>query len=89
MDAYPIASAAQIQKLIGVPIGSAPERKKVQKKVNYPQNLLAALKADIKKPSEDQLLGLEFAIGQLKDAEQEVLSLYYEKGLTLREENEE
>ena len=33
-DVYPIASAAQIQKLIGVPVGSAPERKKVQKKEN-------------------------------------------------------
>jgi hypothetical protein len=28
--------------------------------------------ADIKNPSEDQILGLEFAIGQLKEPEQEV-----------------
>lgn len=85
MDAYPIASASQIKKLIGVPVGAVPEKKKAQKKVNYPQNLLTALKADIKNPSEDQILGLVFAIGQLKEAEQEVLSLHYEKGLTYNE----
>ena len=80
-----IASASQIKKLIGVPVGAVPEKKKAQKKVNYPQNLLTALKADIKNPSEDQILGLAFAIGQLKEAEQEVLSLHYEKGLTYNE----
>lgn len=85
MDAYPIASASQIKKLIGVPVGAVPEKKIAQKKVNYPQNLLTALKADIKNPSEDQILGLAFAIGQLKEAEQEVLSLHYEKGLTYNE----
>ena len=80
-----IASASQIKELIGVPVGAVPEKKKAQKKVNYPQNLLTALKADIKNPSEDQILGLAFAIGQLKEAEQEVLSLHYEKGLTYNE----
>ena len=50
MDVYPIASTSQIKKLIGVPVGVAPEKKKVQKKVNYPQNLLTALKVDIKNP---------------------------------------
>ena len=85
MDVYPIASTSQIKKLIGVPVGVAPEKKKVQKKVNYPQNLLTALKVDIKNPSEDQIFGLEFALGQLKESEQEVLSLHYEKGLTYNE----
>ncbi len=85
MDVYPIASASQIKKLIGLPVGAALEKKKVQKKVNYPQNLLTALKTDIKNPSEDQILGLEFALGQLKEAEQGVLSLHYEKGLTYNE----
>lgn len=52
---------SQIKKLIGVPVGAVPEKKKAQKKVNYPQNLLTALKADIKNSSEDQILGLAFA----------------------------
>lgn len=85
MDVYPIASVPQIRKLIGVPVGVTPEKKKAPKKANYPQNLLTALKVDIKNPSEDQILGLEFALGQLKEAEQEVLSLHYEKGLTYNE----
>ena len=34
MDVYPIASSDQIKKLIGRPVGTAPERKKVEKKKN-------------------------------------------------------
>lgn len=89
MEVYPIASAAQIKKLIGVPVGEAPEKKKPVKKVNYPQKLLKAMKLDMKSPTDDQLLGLEFAIGQLKESFQEVLRLHYEKGLTYKEVGEQ
>lgn len=69
MNVYPIALTSQVKKLIGVPVGTAPKKKKVQKKVSYRQNLFTALKTDIKNPSEDQILGLEFALGQLKEAD--------------------
>lgn len=88
MDMYPSESASQIKKLIGVQVGEAPE-KKATKKVNYPQNLLKAMKLNIKSPTDDQLLGLEFAIGQLKESCQEVIRLHYEKGLTYKEVGEQ
>ncbi|MDD3794815.1 MAG: sigma factor-like helix-turn-helix DNA-binding protein [Lachnospiraceae bacterium] len=43
----------------------------------------------MKSPTEDQQLGLEFAIGQLKESFQEVLRLHYEKGLTYKEVGEQ
>lgn len=89
MEAYPIANATQIKKLIGVKIGETPEKKKTEKKVNYPQNLLKAMKLDIKEPTEDQIFGLEFALGQLKESYQEVIRLHYEKGLTYKEVSEQ
>lgn len=87
MDIYPDASIDQIIKLIGVPVGVVPQRKKVkkEKKVTYPQNLIVEIKSDLKNPTEDQILGLEFAIEQLKESDQEIISLHYEKGLTYKE----
>lgn len=85
MNTYPIASASQIKRLIGVKIGDTPEKKRAIKKVNYPQNILKAMKLDIKTPTEDQIMGLEFALSQLKEAYQEVIRLHYEKGLTYKE----
>lgn len=91
-DVYPIASAEQIKKLIGRPVGVAPERKNTERKksdkktiVSYPQNLLKDINTEIENPSEDQLLGLEFAISQLKESDQEIIRLRYEKGLTYKE----
>lgn len=95
-DVYPIASADQIKKLIGRPVGVAPERKKVEKKkedkkekLGYPQNLFKDINVDIKSPTDDQILGLEFAIGQLKEADQEVIRLRYEQGLTYKAVSEQ
>ena len=95
-EVYPIASPEQIKKLIGRPVGVAPERKKVEKKKEdkkgkavYPHNLLKDINVDIKNPSDDQILGLEFAIGQLKEADQEVIRLRYEQGLTYKEVSEQ
>lgn len=95
-EVYPIATPDQIKKLIGRPVGTAPERKKVEKKkkdkaanVVYPQNLLKDINVDIKEPSEDQILGVEFAIGQLKEADQEVIRLRYEQGFTYKEISEQ
>lgn len=94
-EVYPIATPEQIKKLIGRPVGVAPERKKVEKKADkktkasYPQNLFKDINTDIKNPSEDQILGLEFAIGQLKESEQEVLRLRYEHGLTYKAVSEQ
>ena len=96
MDVYPIATSDQIKKLIGRPVGTVPERKKSEKKkedkktkAQYPQNLLKDINTDIKNPSDDQVLGLEFAIGQLKESEQEVIRLRYEQGLTYKAVSEQ
>lgn len=89
MNAYPIASASQIKRLVGVKIGDVPEKKKTMKKIDYPQNILKALKLDIKNVTEDQKIGLEFALSQLKESSQEVIRLHYEKGLTYRQIGEQ
>ncbi len=89
MDIYPIATAEQIRKVIGIGLGEAPQKKKAVKKVDYPANVLKALKLDIKSPTADQLYGLEFALGQLKESYQEVIRLHYEKGLTYKQISEQ
>ncbi|MCF0229883.1 MAG: hypothetical protein HUJ76_09370 [Parasporobacterium sp.] len=88
MELYPDASASQIRKVIGVQAGGTPEKKKPEKKADYPQNLFRAMKLNLKSPTEDQMMGLEFAIGQLQDDQREILRLHFEQGLTFREVGE-
>lgn len=92
-DIYPIASAAQIKKLIGTKVGDIIEKKKTTKntieKTEYPQNLLKALKLEIQNPTVDQKIGVEFALGQLRESFQEVVQLRFEKGLTYKEIGEQ
>ena len=59
------------------------------KNISYPQNLLKALKYDIEVPTEDQILGLEFVLGQLKESHREVVELHYKNGLTYRKISEQ
>ena len=59
------------------------------KNISYPQNLLKALKYDIEVPTEDQILGLEFILGQLKESHREVVELHYKNGLTYRKISEQ
>lgn len=59
------------------------------KNISYPQNLLKALKYDIETPTEDQILGLEFILGQLKESHREVVELHYKNGLTYRKISEQ
>ena len=59
------------------------------KNISYPQNLLKALKYDIEVPTEDQILGLEFILGQLKESHREVVEFHYKNGLTYRKISEQ
>ena len=87
-EIYPIATAEQIRKVIGVE-----DQEKVGKKkeeIQYPRNLLETIDInessdqpiDYQNMSKDQLAGLEYALGMLKTPEPEILKLRYEEGLT-------
>ena len=47
------------------------------------------MKYDIEVPTEDQILGLEFILGQLKESHREVVELHYKNGLTYRKISEQ
>lgn len=85
MEVYPIATAEQIRKVISAPAGKPVKKEKIAKKVDYPANLFKDLNLDIKNPTTDQTVGLEFVLAQLKDMQQEVIHLRYEQGLTYKE----
>lgn len=84
MEVYPIATAEQIRKVIGVPAGAPVKKERKIKKVDYPANLFKDLQLDIKNPTADQIYGLEFVLARLKDLQQEVIRLRYEQGLTYK-----
>ena len=65
------------------------EKEQREKNISYPRNLLKALKYDIETPTEDQILGLEFILGQLKESHREVVELHYKNGLTYRKISEQ
>lgn len=89
MDRYPDATAEQIQKVVGVGPGEEPRKKKTKKSVNYPASLLKALQLDMEALTADQMRGLEFVIGQLKESIQNVVRLHYEQGMTLAQIGEQ
>lgn len=65
------------------------KKEQQEKDISYPRNLLKALKYDIEAPTEDQILGLEFILGQLKEYHREVIELHYKNGLTYRKISEQ
>ena len=65
------------------------EKEQREKNISYPRNLLKALKYDIETPTEDQILGLEFILGQLKESHREVVELHYKNCLTYRKISEQ
>ena len=88
MQKYQDASVSQIKKIVGVKVTDVPEKKEKNikdKLPHYPENILKALKLTIKSLNEDQLLGLEFAINQLKETYKEVVLLHYKSGMTYKE----
>lgn len=82
IENYPIATAEQIKKVIGVKVGETPKKIKTEKKVDYPANILKALDLELKSLNKDQSFGLSYAIGLLKENYQELLQLHFEKGYT-------
>ena len=85
MDKYPIATADQIRKLLGGIVGVAPERVKKEKKVEYPANLLKELDLGISSPTDDQLIGLEYAISTLKMESQGFIEERFQKGKSFQD----
>ena len=82
MELYPVANADQIKRLIGGAFGTEVKTKK--KKTDYPQNLFKALGLE-KEPTDDQIMGLEYAIPMIKEREQEVIRYRFQEGLTYKE----
>lgn len=84
MDIYPVATADQIKRIIGIPTENR-QRASKKKKVNYPANLIKALDIGVTNVSKDQEMGLEYARGLLKEQHQEIIKLRFEEGLTFKE----
>ena len=80
----PTATAGQTGKVFVT--GETMQRRK--KQADYPENLIKALKLDLKTPTADQIRGLEFALRQLKESYQEIIWLYYRQGLTYKQISE-
>lgn len=83
------ASESQLNQVLG--IGADVEiHGNENHAASYPENLMKAINKgadisiDYKNLSKDQMAGLDFAISQLKENEQEVIRLRYEEGLSLR-----
>ncbi len=85
MEVYPIATAEQIKTVLGNIVGETPERAKKEKKVDYPANLLKDLDLKLKSLNEDQMIGLEYALGTLKLERRGYLEARYEQGKTYKE----
>lgn len=82
MELYPEATPQQIKRLLGGVVGESTEKIKKEKKVEYPGNLLKALELDILHPNDDQLIGLEYALGTLKSEARSLIEYRFEKGET-------
>lgn len=83
IEIHPIITADQIKKILGGSAGVAPKTIK-KKKTVYPKNVFEKLGIE-GEPTKDQIIGLEFAIGFLKEREQELIHYYYEEGLSYTE----
>lgn len=83
LEEYGIAAPEQIKKLLGLRPGETAVRSKKEKEVSYPQNLFAALKMPVNKPTKEQLIELEYALSNLEDQYAEIIRLRFEKGYTI------
>lgn len=72
LEMVPEATAEQIKKLLGTKVGETPERAKREKKVDYPANLLKALELDLTTLTDDQRIGLEYAISTCRLEAQDI-----------------
>lgn len=81
-DLYPGASERDIRRILGIRRAGESAEKKI---LPYPDNLVKALRIEglsADRMSEDQLLGLVVAVGQLREKQQRVLDLKYREGRT-------
>ena len=85
MDVYPVTTPEQIRGVIGIKAGERKEPEKKKIKVDYPANLLKELGLEFPSLSHDQILGLEYVLGQLRDESQEIIKLRYEEGRSYKD----
>lgn len=85
MDVYPVTTPEQIRGVIGIKAGERKEPEKKKVKVDYPANLLKELGLEIPSLTHDQVLGLEYVLGQLRDESQEIIKLRYEEGRSYKD----
>lgn len=92
LKSFPEATENDIRRIVLGEKGIRKEKvKKNQKKVDYPANLLKALELftedgrALTSLSADQMIGLEYALGLLKENEQNILFYRFEKGMTFAE----
>lgn len=102
IELYPDLAPAKILRIAKGSSAGVPKERKRKKKEDYPINLLKDIdinryldkagitlpEMDYDAPTSDQLLGLEYALGLLKEKSQEALRLRYEKQLTYKEVGE-
>ena len=88
MDVYPMATPEHIKNVIGLKPGERKEpikKAKRSKAGDYPSNLLKELGLGITHLSDDQKVGLEFAIGMLNPEYQEILRLRFAEGWSYKD----
>lgn len=76
-ELYPEAEERYLRKVVGIRKAGAPDEKKA---LPYPDNLIKALRIEnlsADDMTDDQELGLEVAVGQLRDRHQRVLEMKY------------
>ncbi|MCF0132731.1 MAG: hypothetical protein HUJ72_02580, partial [Blautia sp.] len=93
LEEYPASDSNELRKILGIGADAkSKEKKHADKAVDYPANLFRDLSSgknapalDPRKITPDQVIGLEYVLGKLKEEERQVIFLRYEKGLSRKE----